>query len=106
MAHRNTYVLQATMANTSHMIEGFIDGIMAKRPAVFNLYTSCQPEHGIGDDMGEHQAKLAMESRAYPIFKYNPDMGKKAQECFDLDGNPAMDQLWPTYTLKYLENGA
>jgi pyruvate-ferredoxin/flavodoxin oxidoreductase len=106
MAHRTTYVMQATMANTSHMIEGFIDGIMAKRPAIFNLYTSCQPEHGIGDDMGEHQAKLAMESRAYPIFRYNPDLGKTARECFDLDGNPAIDQLWPTYTLKYLENGA
>ncbi|MDH3648821.1 MAG: 2-oxoacid:acceptor oxidoreductase family protein, partial [Saprospiraceae bacterium] len=60
MAHRNTYVLQATLANTSQMIEGFIDGLMAKRPAIFNLYTSCQPEHGIGDDMGVHQAKLAM----------------------------------------------
>jgi pyruvate-ferredoxin/flavodoxin oxidoreductase len=106
MAHRNTYVLQATMANTGHMIEGFIDGLMTKRPALFNLYTSCQPEHGIGDDMGEHQARLAMESRAYPIFKYNPEMGKTAKACFDLNGNPAIDQTWPTYQLKYMENGA
>lgn len=105
MAHRNTYVLQATMANTSQMIEGFIDGLMTKRPALFNLYTTCQPEHGVGDDMGVHQAKLAVESRAYPIYKYNPDKGVKAEEAFDLDGNPAMDQLWPTYPLKYKENG-
>jgi len=105
MAHRNTYVLQATMANTTHMIEGFIDGLMTRRPAVFNLYTTCQPEHGVGDDLGAHQAKLAVESRAYPIFKYNPDHGVKAEEAFDLGGNPAMDQLWPTYRLKYLENG-
>ena len=56
------------------MIEGFIEGLMARRPALFNLYTSCQPEHGIGDDMGERQAKLAVESRAYPLFKYNPDL--------------------------------
>jgi pyruvate-ferredoxin/flavodoxin oxidoreductase len=88
MAHRNTYVLQATLANTSHMIEGFIDGLMTKRPALFNLYTTCQPEHGVGDDMGVHQAKLAMESRAYPIYKYNPDEGVKAEEAFDLSGNP------------------
>ncbi|MDH3246285.1 MAG: 2-oxoacid:acceptor oxidoreductase family protein, partial [Saprospiraceae bacterium] len=105
MAHRNTYVLQATLANTSQMIEGFIDGLMAKRPAVFNLYTTCQPEHGVGDDMGAHQAKLAVESRAYPVFKYNPDQGVKAAEAFDLSGNPAMHSLWPTYDLKYLENG-
>ncbi len=105
MAHRNTYVLQGTMANTSQMIEGFIDGLMARRPALFNLYTTCQPEHGVGDDLGAHQAKLAMESRAYPIFKYNPDNGKTAEEAFDLSGNPAIDKIWPTYQLKYLENG-
>jgi pyruvate-ferredoxin/flavodoxin oxidoreductase len=105
MAHRNTYVLQGTLANTSHMIEGFIDGLMAKRPALFNLYTTCQPEHGVGDDLGAHQAKLAVESRAYPIFKYNPEAGVTPEEAFDLDGNPAMHDLWPKYTLKYLENG-
>lgn len=105
MAHRNTYVMQGTLSNTSHMIEGFIDGLNARRPALFNLYTTCQPEHGVGDDLGAHQAKLAVESRAYPVFKYNPDMGKTAQEAFDLDGNPAIDQLWPTYQLKYKENG-
>lgn len=105
MAHRNTYVLQGTLANTGQMIEGFIDGLMARRPALFNLYTTCQPEHGVGDDLGVHQAKLAMESRAYPIFKYNPDHGVKAEEAFDLSGNPAMDRTWPTYQLKYQENG-
>ncbi len=105
MAHRNTYVLQGTLANTSQMIEGFIDGLMTKRPALFNLYTTCQPEHGVADDLGTHQAKLAVESRAYPIFKYNPDKGVKAADCFDLSGNPAMESIWPTYKLKYIENG-
>lgn len=105
MAHRNTYVLQGSLANTSQMIEGFIDGLITKRPAIFNLYTTCQPEHGVADDLGAHQAKLAVESRAYPVFKYNPDHGVKAEEAFDLSGNPAIDQLWPNYPLKYLENG-
>ncbi len=105
MAHRNTYVMQGTLANTSHMIEGFIDGLMTKRPALFNLYTTCQPEHGVGDDMGVSQAKLAVESRAYPVFKYNPDESVKAAEAFDLSGNPDLDSIWPTYSLKYMQNG-
>ncbi len=105
MAHRTTYVMQSTLANPSHMIQGFVEGLMAKRPALFNLYTSCQPEHGIGDDMGQHQAKLAVESRAYPLFRYNPDKGKTPAECFDLEGNPALDQDWPSYTLTYKEGG-
>ncbi len=102
MAHRTTYVMQGSIANASHMIEGFIRGLKARRPALFNLYSSCQPEHGIGDDMSSRQARLAVESRAYPVFRYDPAAGKTPAECFDLEGNPAIDQDWPTYTLKYL----
>jgi pyruvate-ferredoxin/flavodoxin oxidoreductase len=105
MAHRTTYVLQSTIAHPSHMIEGFIKGLKARRPALFNLYSSCQPEHGIGDDMSAAQAKLAVESRAYPLFRYDPDAGKTAAECFDLEGNPAPRRHWPTYTLHYRQGG-
>ncbi|MDX1734416.1 MAG: 2-oxoacid:acceptor oxidoreductase family protein, partial [Halioglobus sp.] len=105
MAHRTTYVMQSSIAHASHMIEGFIEGLQSRRPALFNLYTACQPEHGIGDDMGYHQAKLAVESRAYPLFRYNPDSGVTPQACFDLDGNPALYDDWPSYELKYREGG-
>jgi len=105
MAHRTTYVMQSTIAHPNHLIEGFITGLKTRRPALFNLYTSCQPEHGIGDDMSAHQARLAVESRAYPLFRYNPDLGNRPEDCFDLDGNPAMDQDWPTYELKYTVDG-
>jgi pyruvate-ferredoxin/flavodoxin oxidoreductase len=105
MAHRTTYVMQSSIAHSSHMIEGFIRGLTSRRPALFNLYTSCQPEHGIGDDMGQHQAKLAVESRAYPLFRYDPDAGSTPEACFDLDNNPALYDLWPRYTLDYLEGG-
>jgi pyruvate-ferredoxin/flavodoxin oxidoreductase len=105
MAHRTTYVMQSSIAHASHMIEGFIEGLQARRPALFNLYTACQPEHGIGDDAGYQQAKLAVESRAYPLFRYDPERGVTPQECFDLDGNPALFDTWPTYDLTYLEGG-
>jgi pyruvate-ferredoxin/flavodoxin oxidoreductase len=105
MAHRTTYFMQSTMANANHMIEGFVQGLMSRRPALFNLYTSCQPEHGIGDDMGHHQAKLAVESRAYPLFRYDPDRGNTVAECLDLDGNPAVDLDWPVVKIRYKERG-
>jgi pyruvate-ferredoxin/flavodoxin oxidoreductase len=103
MAHRTTYIAQSAISHPSHMIEGFIRGLKARRPALFNLYTSCQPEHGIGDDKAATQAKLAVESRAYPLFRYDPGAGVTPDECFDLDGNPSMNETWPTYTLQYRE---
>jgi pyruvate-ferredoxin/flavodoxin oxidoreductase len=105
MAHRTTYVMQSSIAHANHMIEGFVQGLMTRRPALFNLYTSCQPEHGIGDDMGHHQAKLAVESRAYPLFRYDPDKGKTLAECLDLDGNPARDRDWRVSTIHYSDQG-
>ena len=105
MAHRTTYVLQSGTAHANHMIEGFIHGLNSRRPALFNLYTPCQPEHGIGDDMGYQQAKLAVESRAYPLFSYDPDRGSTPAECFNLEGNPALYEDWPTYKLPHNEGG-
>ena len=103
MAHRSTYYMQSTMAHSNHMIEGFVKGLRSRRPALFNLYSSCQPEHGIGDDMSHHQAKLAVESRTYPLFRYDPDGGETIAECLDLDGNPGMKLDWPITKIKYVD---
>ena len=105
MAHRTTYIMQSATAYPSHMIESFVQGLLCRRPALLCCYAACQPEHGISDDSSNRQAKLAVESRAYPLFRYNPDRGKTPAECFDLEMNPAIDQDWPTYELHYEEDG-
>ncbi|WP_374328878.1 2-oxoacid:acceptor oxidoreductase family protein [Azonexus sp.] len=107
MAHRTAYVLQSTIAHVNHMLEGFIDGINSRRPALFNIYAVCPPEHGVGDDRSVAQSKLAVEGRAYPLFKFDPDAGVAFSESVSLDGNPAPEADWPSYRLNYVdENGA
>jgi pyruvate-ferredoxin/flavodoxin oxidoreductase len=61
----------------------------------------CQPEHAVPDDASEKQSKLAVESRAYPLMVFDPDAGKTWEECLSLEGNPALDEDWPTYKLEY-----
>jgi pyruvate-ferredoxin/flavodoxin oxidoreductase len=56
--------------------------------------------------MSTDQAKVAVESRAYPLFRYDPDGGRTPQECFDLGGNPAPEADWPTYTLRFREGAS
>jgi pyruvate-ferredoxin/flavodoxin oxidoreductase len=107
MAHRTSYVMSGTIAHTNHLIESYIDGLNSRRPALFNIYAVCPPEHGIGDDKSVDQSKLAVEGRAYPLFRFNPDAGTTFAECVSLEGNPALEQDWPVYTLNYTdENGA
>ena len=101
MAHRTSYVMSGTIAHVNHLLESSIDGLNSRRPALFNIYAVCPPEHGVGDDKSVDQSKLAVEGRAYPLFRFDPDAGTTFAECVSLDGNPALDQDWPTYTLKY-----
>jgi len=107
MAHRTSFVLQSAISNLTHLLEGYIDGLNARRPALFNVYAACQPEHGIGDNMSTHQSRMAVESRAYPLFRYDPDAGTTFEECCSIEGNPDLDQDWISWTLKYQdEKGA
>jgi pyruvate-ferredoxin/flavodoxin oxidoreductase len=106
MTHRTSYVLQGSVAHPTHLIESYIDGLNSRRPALFNVYAVCPPEHGVGDDTLTQQSKLAVESRAYPLFRYDPDAGVTFSECVSLEGNPSIDRDWIEYSLDYLdENG-
>ncbi|MBK1718295.1 2-oxoacid:acceptor oxidoreductase family protein [Thiocystis violacea] len=107
MAHRTSFVLTSSASHMTHLLEGYIDGLNSRRPALFNVYTSCQPEHGIGDDMSQKHARMAVESRAYPLFRYDPDAGASFEECCSVEGNPDIDADWIRWTLKYTnEKGA
>jgi pyruvate-ferredoxin/flavodoxin oxidoreductase len=107
MAHRTSFVAQVSQGNITHMLESFIDGLNTRRPALFNAYAVCPPEHGVSDSSAVAQSKMAMEARAFPLFRYNPDLGVTFSECTTLEGNPALESDWPTYNLDYVdETGA
>ncbi|TXT16190.1 MAG: putative pyruvate-flavodoxin oxidoreductase, partial [bacterium] len=107
MAHRSAYVMQGAISHPTHLIESYIDGLNSRRPALFNVYAVCPPEHGVGDDTSTEQSRMAVESRAYPLFRFDPDAGVTFSECVSLEGNPELDAEWPVYTLAYQdEDGA
>ncbi|MDP2805469.1 MAG: 2-oxoacid:acceptor oxidoreductase family protein [Gallionellaceae bacterium] len=103
MAHRTSFILQSALSNTTHLLEGFIDGLNSRRPALFNIYAVCPPEHGVGDNSAVVQSKMAVESRAFPLFRFDPDAGVTFSECATLEGNPLLDADWPSYNLEYVD---
>jgi len=52
------------------------------------------PEHGIADDAAIRQAKLAVDSRAFPLFTYDPRRGDSFAERLSLQGNPGLKDDW------------
>ena len=104
LAHRGAYVLQTSQASASHMMQGILRGLNSRRPAVFNIYTPCPVEHGVADDWAPHSAKLALESRAFPFLVYDPDAGDTVADCLDLEGNPDIEDAWPSYEFRYVND--
>ncbi len=48
-------------------------------PAIVVCYTTCQPEHGVADNMAGEQARLAVDTRAFPILIYDPRKGDRSR---------------------------
>jgi pyruvate-ferredoxin/flavodoxin oxidoreductase len=80
-----------------------LDGLEYRGTAFFQAYTTCQPEHGVSDNMSADQAKMVRDSRGMPEFVYNPRGGETSQEAFDLKGNPSVNRDW--WRTKYKSNG-
>ncbi|MDP9483914.1 MAG: thiamine pyrophosphate-dependent enzyme [Chloroflexota bacterium] len=96
MAHGNAYVAQSTPAHLNHFYRAIQEANAFPGPAVIIAYTACMPEHGIADDAASRQAKLAVDSRAFPLFTYDPRRGSTIAERLSLQGNPALRDDWTT----------
>jgi pyruvate/2-oxoacid:ferredoxin oxidoreductase beta subunit/ferredoxin len=96
MAHGNVFVAQTTPAHLNHFYRAILDANEYPGPAVVIAYAACMPEHGIADDAATRQAKLAVESRAFPLLSYDPRRGESIAERLSLQGNPALKADWAT----------
>jgi len=94
MMHPNVFVGQTIGPMTTHFYKTVERALRYPGPAVINVYTTCQPEHGVGDDASAKQARNAMKSRAFPLIVYDPDAGDTFQERLSLDGNPSPTRDW------------
>ncbi len=101
--HGSPFVAQVSMANSAKLFKAILDGLAYRGTAFFQAYTTCQPEHGVGDNMSAEQAKLVRDARGMPEFIFNPRRGESSQEAFDLKGNPSIDRDW--WHTKYASTG-
>ena len=94
MMHPRTFVAQTTCAHVNHFYRSCIDAMEFDGPAIVCCYTTCQPEHGVADNMATDQARLAVDTRAFPLLSYDPRKGDTIRERLSLQGNPAVNDDW------------
>jgi ferredoxin len=101
MAHREAFVVASTLSRPDLLTEGLIRMVSALRPGVALVHlpaTSPAAARGL-------LAQAALEGRAYPEFRYDPDAGTSWADRFDLEGNPQPEGAWPAHTMGFIEGG-
>jgi len=98
--HGSVYVAQVSLANTAQFYKALIEALDYRGTAFIQSYTSCQPEHGIADDVSTYQAGLVRDARSMPQFVLNPQLGETYPEALDISGNPNRDRDWAEITSK------
>ncbi len=94
MAHPDVFVAQTTAAHVNHFYKAILRANEYKGPSVIITYTTCQPEHGVGDHLAGERARIAVDSRAFPLMIYDPEAGDLIRDRLDLKGNPAPKKDW------------
>ncbi|MGA8608051.1 MAG: 2-oxoacid:acceptor oxidoreductase family protein [Candidatus Sulfotelmatobacter sp.] len=92
--HGSPFVAQVSLANPPKFLRAILDGLEYRGTAFLQCFTTCQPEHGVGDDMALIQAQRVRDSRGAPEFIFNPRLGETYAETLDLKGNPSPDKDW------------
>ncbi len=94
MMHPRTYVAQTTAAHINHFYKSVLGALEFDGPAIVACYTTCQPEHGVADNMAGEQARLAVDTRAFPLIIHDPRAGDTIKKRVSLVGNPNMKGDW------------
>ncbi len=94
MMHPGVYVAQTTCAHVNHFYKSVLGALEYPGPAIVSCYTTCQPEHGVADNMAAEQARLAVDSRAFPLLIYDPRAGDTIKSRLSLQGNPNVKGDW------------
>jgi pyruvate-ferredoxin/flavodoxin oxidoreductase len=98
--HGSPFIAQVSMANAPKLYRAILDGLEYRGTMFLQAFTTCQPEHGVPDDMALFQAQRVRDSRGVPEFVFDPRKGESYQEALDVKGNPSIELDWYETKLK------
>jgi len=99
ISHREALVNETSAARPLHMMEGFMRAVRASHPALHIVAS--------GKGLGAAEPLLgpwlyagaALEGRAHPLFRYDPEAGATWAKRLDFSDNPGAESDWPVYEL-------
>ncbi len=100
--HPNVYVCSTSTAYHRHFLlaSGEMLGY-SQGASLMVVYTPCDTENGMPEDLANQRSQLAVDSRVSPLFIHDPRKGRTISERFSLDGNREPNGLWVTKAMTY-----
>ncbi len=102
--HPDVLVIQTTTSMQAHFLSNANEFLTYDEgAALLDVYTPCQSEQGISDELAAERGRLAVRSRVSPLFVHDPRAGESMDERFSLVGNPNVTDLWVTNRLAHVD---
>src|SRR5690348_18492628 len=70
--HGSPFVAQISIANAPKLYRAILDGLEYRGTAFLQCFTTCQPEHGVADDMAPTQPQRFRDPRGPPESASTP----------------------------------
>jgi ferredoxin len=89
------YVLQSSASHLFRLRDQIFRALACRGPALLSVFSGAIV-NGLPPYL---TAAMAMESRIFPAFTYDPSIGPDWASRFSLDGNPQPELDWPAHSL-------
>jgi pyruvate-ferredoxin/flavodoxin oxidoreductase len=94
LARRGAFVSQTSVAAPAHFLDSLTTGLDYEGPALFHVHAPSPGRHGFAADRTLEQARRAVASRAFPLFRYDPRGEGVFGTRIDLGANPEPLAAW------------
>ncbi len=93
-AHRSSFVAQTSIAEPGHLSSSLKRALAYDGPALIHIHAPSPEQHGFARDGALRQAKLAVATRAFPLFVFDPNAEGVFGTRLEIDGNPDPGEIW------------
>jgi hypothetical protein len=95
----DAYVLQSANSNLYQARDEIRRGLVYQGPALFSVFTGSSE---MTPDLPPYlSAAVAMESRVFPAFVFDPAAGQDLATRFSVKNNPQVEEVWPRQQFCY-----
>jgi len=102
IAHRQAVVSQSSAARYDHLMAQYGLALDATRAGLHLISSSIKSSEG-GVLNPWFVANAALEGRAHPFFRVDPEAGDDAASRMDFTSNPQAEHDWPMHNFSYID---